>query len=220
MTYHIDNILIFDSFASDSECPICLIRSEIENKLVDQFLNEAVMIDEFREMVNKSGFCIKHSDMLFSGQNKLGVGLQYLTRIRTIQKNLVEIKNSKQAKIVAENISMLTQTCCICEIVNQNLEVYFKGIPKLFHNNPEFKDIFSSCKGFCLSDYANLLKYSSHAKGSEKEFINTICKIQDKSITRLYEELSWFCDKFDYRNASKPFGTSKDALIRVIKKLR
>ena len=40
------------------------------------------------------------------------------------------------------------------------------------------------------------------------------------NLDRLAQELEWFTLKFDYRNADKPWGTSRDAPERAINKLR
>ena len=40
-----------------------------------------------------------------------------------------------------------------------------------------------------------------------------------KNLSRVKDELEWFIDKFDYENAEKPWGTSKDALPRSLVKL-
>ena len=42
----------------------------------------------------------------------------------------------------------------------------------------------------------------------------------DDSLSRVADELEWFTLKFDYRNADKPWGNSRDALERAVTKLR
>ena len=51
-------------------------------------------------------------------------------------------------------------------------------------------------------------------------YIKTARTLMSDSLARLEEELSWFTQKFDYRNAQKPWGDSKDALERTVNKLR
>ena len=41
-----------------------------------------------------------------------------------------------------------------------------------------------------------------------------------ENYQRLQEEVTWFTDKFDYRNKDKPWGNSQDAVERAINKLR
>ncbi|NLE68688.1 MAG: hypothetical protein GX611_00720, partial [Clostridiales bacterium] len=45
-------------------------------------------------------------------------------------------------------------------------------------------------------------------------------RLLNENLKRLEEELEWFTLKFDYRNADKPWGNSRDALERTVNKLR
>ena len=43
-------------------------------------------------------------------------------------------------------------------------------------------------------------------------------RIFQENLARVRDDLEWFTDKFDYRNADAPWKNSKDALIRAILK--
>ena len=88
MGYHIDTGLIKDKFKVDCECPLCEIKSVVEEQLLHEFLNDAVMEEKIRLQVGKLGFCEKHFDMLFSRPNKLSVA--YI-------RNLVISRRNKKA---------------------------------------------------------------------------------------------------------------------------
>lgn len=62
MHYHISTGLILQEFPKGSECPLCEIKAIVERQIVDQFLNEAVMVDQYRDKVNRLGFCAHHYD--------------------------------------------------------------------------------------------------------------------------------------------------------------
>ena len=53
MQYHIQTEPIWEAFKSGCDCPLCQIYSKNEERLVGQYLEEAVMIPEFRVNVNK-----------------------------------------------------------------------------------------------------------------------------------------------------------------------
>ena len=40
-----------------------------------------------------------------------------------------------------------------------------------------------------------------------------------RSLGELERDVEWFTLKFDYRNSDKPWGNSKDAVIRAIRTL-
>lgn len=220
MNYHIDNVLILDNFQKDCECPMCEIEKELDILATDSFLNEAVMIDEYRDLVNKFGFCDKHFSKLFKGTNKLGTALQSSTRLKFVRSNLKVIKNSKQAKILAQSLHFINNSCAICDIIENTMNRYAETIASLYHKDESFKKHFLNGKGFCMKHYEMLLKNSGKAKSSEKEYLTSLSTLQMEQLERLQKELDWFCDKFDYRNKDKPFGTSSDALKRTILKLR
>ena len=52
------------------------------------------------------------------------------------------------------------------------------------------------------------------------DFINDLCAAEEKSLTKLESDLEGFTLKFDYRNADKPWGDSRNALERSVNKLR
>ena len=60
MQYHIQTDPIWEAFKSDCDCPLCAIYEKTESRLVEQYLNEAVMEPDYRVEVNKYGFCAKH----------------------------------------------------------------------------------------------------------------------------------------------------------------
>ena len=73
MGYHIGTALILQEFKDGCECPLCKIEKIVNENILFQFLNDAVMEDDTRARVNKLGFCAEHFDMLFARQNKLSV---------------------------------------------------------------------------------------------------------------------------------------------------
>ena len=88
MYYHIGNMLIYQEFAKPCECPLCNIRNIRESQLVDQYLNDSVMEDSQRRLVNEHGFCLHHTQMMHARQNKLSLALQHTTRITALKSKL------------------------------------------------------------------------------------------------------------------------------------
>lgn len=220
MNYHISTGLILQNFNPKTECPLCEIKQIVEKNIVEQFLNEAVMVDSARDKVNKKGFCAHHYDMMVARQNKLGVALQTLTRLdKTIMKIIEPPKNYKAAVKQATELENALSSCLICDLINDNMVRYYKTVAQMFYNEPKFKDMLLSTKGFCLHDYLNLLKYSNEAKSKTDEYVKCLAELQTKNIERMQKELQWFCDKHDYRNRDLPIGTSADILPRMRTKL-
>ena len=51
------------------------------------------------------------------------------------------------------------------------------------------------------------------------DFVNAMDRLMEENLQRIQEELTWFVDKFDYRNKDADWGNSRDALQRTMQKL-
>ena len=112
MGYHIGTALILQEFKDGCECPLCKIEKIVNENILFQFLNDAVMEDDTRARVNKLGFCAEHFDMLFARQNKLSVALQAITRTNTLKKH-ISAKDAKSAKKAADALKKPTQRSAV-----------------------------------------------------------------------------------------------------------
>lgn len=219
MNYHINTILVWDSFKKQCECPLCLIEKAIESQIVSQYLNEAVMEDSYRADVNRHGFCKAHFKSLYKGENKLGLALQTSTRLKHLTGKLKVTDSLKAAAKLSAEIKKELSSCIICNVVEFNMSGYYETIPKMYKNERDFEPLFNSCRGFCLKHYARLLDSAKFAAGKTKEYLARITALEKQNFERLGGELEYFTEKFDYKNADKPWGTSEDALPRGINKI-
>jgi hypothetical protein len=219
MAYHIDTGLIKEKFKVDCECPLCEIKQIVEEQFLHEFLNDAVMEDNTRIKVGKLGFCAKHFDMLFSRQNKLSVALQIRTRIEKLKESMKDVKSAGAAIKLANTIEKASETCIICDLVEESMVKYYKTIAQMYIREKEFYKTLLKSKGFCMHHYAELLRYSKSAGLGAKQYVALISDVQNRNIERLEGELKFFCDKHDYRNAMEPLGSSETALPRTRTKL-
>ena len=219
MAYQIGTGLIYDSFKKNCECPLCEIRTIIEEQFLHEFLNDAVMEDSTRMKVNKYGFCARHFDMLFTRQNKLSVALQISTRLNTIMDALTPPKNAKDAMKLATKINELESSCIICNLVEESMEKYYITIAQMYKKEEDFRTLLPKSKGVCLHHYKKLLEYSKNAGGYQDEYLSLLHNLEIENFTRIKGELKWFCDKHDYRNAHLPLGEAETVLPRLRTKL-
>ena len=212
MNYHIGNMLIYQEFNGTNECPMCKIRNILEKRLVDQYLNESVMEDFQRRMVNELGFCAHHTEMLYSRPNNT-------TRLTALKSKIEVTADVKTADKMAEIFMHSGDTCVICEGVEVNMIRYYKTVAEMFYAESKFKDILLSTNGFCLEHFGALLKYARYARGKKKDYIYTLTKLERDVLNKLLEDLQWFAAKHDYRNADKPWNGADKAPERSIYKL-
>lgn len=215
MNYHIDTGIIYEKFAENCECPLCQIQKIVTEQFLHEFLNDAVMEDNSRIAVSNKGFCNQHFDMLFSRQNKLSVALQIRSRAEKLLPLLKDVKNVGTAKKLAAKIKSAENSCVICDLVNESMKKYYITVAQMFAREKNFFKTLLKTNGFCLTHYAELLNYSSHAGFAKKEYLALLSKIQRDNFERVDKELKAFCDSHDYRNAYKPLGNAEDALPRM-----
>lgn len=216
MRYHISTALILQEFSkTDSDCPLCEMRSIVEKNIVEQYLNEAVMVKNVRYEVNKKGFCADHFDMLFAGQSKLGLALQAITRMNVLKENFSTPTNPTALKKGAGKLVEEAKTCIICDTVDDHMQRYYKTVAELYCAEEDFRELLGFSKGFCLKDYAQLVLNSKYAMGKAKEYLGVISEIEKKSFDKIQADLQWFCDRHDFRNVGKDLDGAKDALPRT-----
>lgn len=50
--------------------------------------------------------------------------------------------------------------------------------------------------------------------------MTTVLPLMQENMERLYEDVSWFIEKYDYRNKDADWKDSKDAIQRGMQKLK
>ena len=81
-------IPINDAFSMDSECPICAMKTILENNAVEFTMGPSYMEDDIRMETDRMGFCKAHMKMVFDQNNKLGLALVLKTHIDRTNKEI------------------------------------------------------------------------------------------------------------------------------------
>lgn len=246
MRYHIDTIPVWDAVKQGGECPVCAIRRKNELMDVDRFLGASVMEPDTRIQVNDKGFCARHQVMLYARQNRLGHALmmhthlkETLTKVKPVfeeakagakkeanapflKKMTGKAGGRESVREAAEKLRALSGSCIICESIEQNMERYAYSLLHLYKTDASFRKAFEAGKGVCLPDAALLLEMASAELDGDtlSDFVGTLCRTTLDSLETTEKDLEGFTLKFDYRNADKPWGNSRDALERCVNKLR
>lgn len=237
-------IPVSEAFEKDCECPICELKARFEKNTVDYYVGPSLMEPDNRIETNETGFCARHFELMYNTQaNRLGLGLvldTYMTeQIKRIEKasksKRITNKNSFLKNILKKEDASTTEKtdalitylenhekeCCICKKLDYTMDRYIDIILSLYFTEKSFRDRFTSGKGFCLPHMKVLLSTAANKYGESKytDFANAIIKMQIENLERIEKEVDWFTKKFDYRNQDAPWGNSRDALIRGIKKM-
>ena len=224
------SIPVNDAFDADCECPVCFMYNKLQSDAIDFVMGASYMEDDVRMETDKVGFCGNHLPLLYKNQNRLGLGLMMLTYMDRQLKTLEKLSQTKVKKAplfgkaesdpVFEYTEGQQTSCYVCDRMAHSYERYLATIFYLYENDSVFRDKFARAKGFCLKHYGELHRLAPKSLSSKylDEFVSVMSRLTATNFKRVRDELEWFTDKFDYRNADADWKNSKDALIRAIQK--
>ena len=236
MKEHIYTIPVIDGFNAGGECPFCNMYHKLDIDSTEYMLGASYMEDDIRMETDKKGFCTEHYKKMFAMQNRLGLSLMVHTHLKKINSELENAyKNisyqtkrgifSKASDAQSNKMSPLidgfTQTCYICERIDDSFKHYIETFFHLWKNNPEIVDMIKNGNGFCLEHFSVLVSTAEKKLNTNdfKSFCEIVIAKQLEVLKTLEADVDWFIQKFDYRFSDEPWRNSKDALPRSIQKI-
>lgn len=238
MKEKIYTIPVNEAFSKMSECPLCYLKSKLEDEAVDYALGSAMMEPDYRIISNEKGYCRHHFAMMHPKKEKLSLALVLETHMDEVQKKLDAFRNDIESikdeknllfkKKKSDGIENITNTldsmvnsCVICDKLNSTMERFVSVVFYLWEKEDEFKDKLINSKGFCLPHFKELTKgaFKYLSKKKAVEFLEIIYEKEKEELKRLKEEVHKFTLKFDYRSAGEKWGSEIDAPKRAIEKL-
>ncbi|MBQ9885951.1 MAG: hypothetical protein IJM37_03710 [Lachnospiraceae bacterium] len=231
-------IPINDAVNQNDECPFCFIERKLEHDALDFVLGSAYMEPDFRDITDEHGFCKNHYKEMFQYGNALGNALMLKTYYLKLNKELdKQLKSYSPAKLsfkqklkssketvsspLTDWIKAKDCDCYICSYINEYYEQYMNTFLYLLKNDNEFFEKIKNSKGFCLHHFGSLTEHAEvKLNDKEKEkYMPVLFDVMKKNMQRMFDDISWFVDKFDYRNKDADWKTSKDAVQRGMQKL-
>lgn len=241
MKEQIHTIPINDALENAGECPFCYIERRTEEHAMNYVLGHGAsyMEADIREMTDKAGFCRSHFKKMFDYGNSLGnawiLKTHYRKMIDEMNKEFKGFKPGKPAKkglfakpssdsnnAIVDWIREKEKSCFICNNVRNTFEAYLKTFFELYKRDTDFRKAFMETKGVCLSHFAVLLEgVDTYLKPAEQEeFYNKFLPLMSSNMERIYEDIAWFIEKYDYKNKDADWKDSKDAVQRGMLKLK
>lgn len=224
-------IPVNDAFSKDCECPVCAMYKTLEINAIEYTMGPSYMEDDIRAETDKEGFCAKHVKLMYENQNRLGLTLMLSTHMDKTMENIEKLlKSSKpqpssffkkaEPTDLVSYIKKVKSSCFVCSRIEHTFKRYLITIFHMYKTDSSFKEKFNNSKGICTSHYGDLYEMApEQLKGAVfDEFLNDLNSLYMTNMKRVREDLEWFRDKFDYRNADAPWKNSKDALPRSILK--
>ena len=212
----------FDACRDDGKlgCPFCRLYRRLQRDELDIILGASMMEPDIRIKTNELGFCNKHFGFMLSRKRMLGMGL-------ILESHLAEVKGkiAKRALLGDPSapsmaaIGKLNRDCYVCSRIERNLSAMISTAVYLYENDDDFRVKFRAQPYFCLPHYTSLITYASKKMNKKlfRDLYDAAEGIEEKYITSLSGDVSWFCKKFDYRYDEEPWYNSKDSVQRAIK---
>ena len=212
----------FDLVSEKPECgcPFCVLYKKLQEDELEIILGASMMEPDIRIQTNEKGFCADHFEMMLKRKRMLGMGLMMESHLDEVKKKLkgpTVLGNKRTAAISA--LGELEKSCYVCSRIGKNLSAMISTAVYLFESDLAFPKKFSSAPYFCLPHYRAMLEYASKKMNKKvfADFYDTAYAINEKYITELRSDVSWFCKKFDYRYDEEPWYNSKDSVQRTVK---
>lgn len=247
MKESIYTIPLTDAFHSGDECPFCFIHKKLQDDAIDYMLGSAYMADNIREKTNELGFCADHYTRLYNHGNRLGLALMLHTHLGKLKEGLEPLLKGNHPKELSSKSSIFSKllgpkpsysnkeagnnisdfiykndaNCYICNKINHDMDRYLDTLFFIWKKDPNFIDLVKNCKGFCLPHFAALLDIAPSKLSGQtlQAFYDLVIPLTLENLNRIEDEISWFIDKYDYRNKDASWKNSKDSIPRAIKKL-
>lgn len=235
-------IPVNDAFLSDCECPICQMYKTLEDSAIEYTMGPSYMEDDTRMQTDEKGFCQKHMEMIYESGNKLGISLILKTHFDRILKDTAPLSEKVQEKKgflgrkskgnspedsaasdtpLVTYLEKLNSSCFVCDRINNFFLRYIDTVFYLWKSDETFRRQYESSRGFCNEHFMLLIKKApEHLRGAAlDEFVSLTRQLYVTNMERVRDDLAWFIDKFDYRNADAPWKNSKDSIPRAMIKL-
>lgn len=233
-------IPVNDAVNANDECPFCFIERKVEQDTLDFVLGNGAsyMEADIREMTDYAGFCRRHFQKMFDYGNTLGnawiLKTHYKKMLGEMKKEFSDFRPGKSTlrdkfrkstdcgNAIGVWVREKERSCYICNQFQSTYDRYLNTFLYLWKQDEEFKQKIVNGKGFCLPHFGDLCE-AADSKFSNKEredFYSRIFPLMEQNMERLFEDVSWMVEKFDYRNHDADWKNSRDAIQRGMQKLK
>ena len=229
-----------DAVNANDECPFCFLERKLEQDLMDFVLGggSSYMESDVRAATDKAGFCRTHFKKMFDYGNTLGnawiLKTHYSKTIEEMKKQFrghapvkmgffEKKKNGEERKnSIGRWSADRDNTCYICDRFRNEYPRYLDTFLYLYEKDPDFKQKILQGKGFCLTHFGDLCEHAGMNlnQKQQEEFFPPLFDLMTRNMERIYEDISWLIEKFDYENKDADWKNSKDALQRGMQKLK
>ena len=215
-------IPINEIFEPKEGCPVCRMRDILEKRTVEYIMGAAMMEPDVRIETNKLGFCYTHFSQMLKQKNRLSLALMLQTHIETLnrdalaKRSILEPRAKKQKSLLKQ-----TESCFVCSKVEWAMQRLLTTVFDMYQNSRDFRALFAEQEYLCLPHCELLCREAEENmdKRTRPDLEDACLKLASEYSKTLYEDVTHFCNMFDYRNsgADADWGNSRDSIERAIK---
>jgi len=229
MPDHIHTIPVLDALRDPGGCAFCRMQQKLENDVIQFVMGPSYMEDDVRTETNKLGFCQTHMQAMYKEQNRLGLALMLHTHIQRLCKDTGNIINGRvplplfgkdpsgTLPRLKGHLTKTVESCYVCSKAHSTFERYVDTFFYIWNKGGDDAKLIERQTGYCMPHFITLFDAIEKLGRSKRDkFMDTLLPLWQKIINELDEDLDWFVQKFDHRNANEPWKNSKDALPRAM----
>lgn len=133
-----------------------------------------------------------------------------------------KLRGNTEGNGISMWVSRRNQSCYICDHFRDNYSRYMDTFFHMYSRDDAFREKLEKSKGFCLSHFGDLCSAADQRLSDRelKEFYDKLLPLMERNMERLYEDVAWMVEKFDYQNKDADWKNSRDAIQRGMQKLK
>ena len=225
---------VMDAVKAGDECPCCYLERKLEQDAISFTLGSSYMEDDIRADTDQTGFCRKHTKMMYDYGNYLGNAWILKTRMKYLRDHFKESVEEGKTGTAPQKSALFgwmkktssenrqgKESCYVCRKIDETYERIQNTFVYLMRTEPEFISLLKDSKGFCLPHFYDVLNTCrSRCKAEEAQKMEELlCSLMERELSRIQEDIDWFVEKYDYRNQNADWKNSKDAVPRTMQKI-
>lgn len=227
MRYDITNIPVAEVFEERDGCPLCRLRDQLEQRVVEYITGAAMMEPDIRIQTNKQGFCIDHYRQMLARRNRLSVALILESHLDEMEKEifaglpLVGKSPRRQEKAATRRMD----DCWVCNQMRDTIDKMLATVCRTWEAQKDFQRLFEEQPCLCLPHFSALSQTAQKviSKKEQSYFLRAAAELTRKYLKELRSDVHHFTEMYDYRNAGAnsdaDWGNSKDAIERAVQYL-
>jgi hypothetical protein len=206
----------------DSECFLCEVENELEQKYLNNYLQELVMDAKARdEIVESRGFCNDHSYKLLIEASKPttsdGHGVALIIQ-SVIEQLIRDLANNHRRKKDSSEASH-ERECPACVYLSNSRERYLEEASGLLSSSNDFLKLIKGSKGFCIFHYSLVVNKINSMNVKGQDNFQLINEVETSNLQRINRELIEYIRRQSYEFSESDRTAIASVLLRSTEKV-